>query len=168
MSGARATWRVMRRRSVRTAPYRALVRHPPTLFGRLAMERWMLLHRAVPFELVHVGVLRAASLVDCEWCVDIGIAIGRELGMERAKIEAVADWQGTALLTADERLVAEYADALSRTPVRVSDDLDRRVGQRFSPRQRVALTEAIAWEHTRARFNAGLRLRPEGYAEATA
>lgn len=168
MSELRAIWRVFRSRPLRSGPVRAASHHLPTLFGRLAMERWLLTSRALPSQLNHIAVLRAASIVDCAWCLDIGYAIGRQLGMSRDKIEAVADWPSSDLLSDDERLVAEYSDALSRTPIRLSDDLERRIDQRFSRRQRVALTNLISWEHARARFNAGLGLQPEGYAEVVA
>lgn len=68
-------------------------------------------------------------------------------------------------LSDDERLVIEYADVLSRTPVGVSDDLRARMNAEFSEKQIVELTNEIAWEHARARFNRGLGIESDGFDE---
>lgn len=47
----------------------------------------------------------------------------------------------------------ELADAITATPARVSDDLRRRLRQRFSTPELVELAAAIAWENYRARSN---------------
>ena len=68
-------------------------------------------------------------------------------------------------LTATERLVIEYADAVSRTPVDVSDELRERLRAEFTEKQIVELTNTIAWEHARARFNRGLGIESDGFSE---
>ena len=47
----------------------------------------------------------------------------------------------------------ELADAITATPARVSDELRRRLQQRFSTPELVELAAAIAWENYRARSN---------------
>lgn len=49
------------------APLRASWRHKPTFFGKLAMERWLLLGRSMPADLKTLASLRAASMVGCVW-----------------------------------------------------------------------------------------------------
>lgn len=68
-------------------------------------------------------------------------------------------------LTDRERLVVEFADGMSRTPVAVSDDLRRRLRLEFSEKQIVDLANTIAWEHARARFNRGLGVESDGFAD---
>ena len=60
--------------------------------------------------------------------------------------------------------MVEFADALSRTPVDLSDDLRRRLDERFSRRQLVELANAIAWEHARARFNRALDISSDEFS----
>lgn len=62
-----------------------------------------------------------------------------------------------------ERLVVEFADVLSRTPVEVSDDLHRRMAAEFTEKQVVELASTISWEHARARFNRGLGVESDGF-----
>ena len=46
-----------------------------------------------------------------------------------------------------------YAEAMTRTPVAVPDELFAALRARLEPRQMVELTSAIAWENYRARFD---------------
>lgn len=64
-----------------------------------------------------------------------------------------------------ERLVLEYADAMTRAPVEVSDALFARLRERFSEAQLVELTSAIAWENYRARFDHALGIEGENFTE---
>ena len=64
-----------------------------------------------------------------------------------------------------ERIVIEFADGLSRTPVVVSDDLRGRLRLEFTEKQIVELSNTIALEHARARFNRGLGIESDGFSE---
>jgi alkylhydroperoxidase family enzyme len=64
-----------------------------------------------------------------------------------------------------ERLVLEYADAMTRTPVEVSDALFTRLRERFTEAQLVELTSAIAWENYRARFDHAFGIEGENFTE---
>ena len=64
-----------------------------------------------------------------------------------------------------ERLVLEYADAMTRTPVDVPNALFARLRERFSDAQLVELTSAIAWENYRARFDHAFGIEGENFTE---
>ena len=89
------------------------------------------------------------------------------MGLSQHTIDAVADWKETPNLTDDQRLVVEFADVLSRTPVNMTDDLEQRLQDRFSEKQLVELANNIAWENCRARFNRAFGIEPDGYASAS-
>ncbi len=93
----------------------------------------------------------------------MGTALGRELGLDQDTIDGIADWRATDKLTTEEKLVVEYAEALSVTPPSVDDDLRSRIAAHFTPKQAVELTNLIAWENARARFNRGFDVQPDGY-----
>lgn len=57
-----------------------------------------------------------------------------------------------------ERLVLEYADAMTITGREVTDELFARVRQHFSDDAIVELTETIAWENASSKFNRALRI----------
>jgi 4-carboxymuconolactone decarboxylase len=63
-----------------------------------------------------------------------------------------------------EKLVLEYADAMTSTPVEVSDALFARLAERFSEPALVELTSAIAWENYRARFDHAFGIEAENFS----
>ncbi|MEM7092130.1 MAG: hypothetical protein AAF567_03945 [Actinomycetota bacterium] len=85
------------------------------------------------------------------------------MGLDQATIDAVADWRATTDLTEIEKLVVEFAETLTSNPVTVSDDLQARMQAAFSTKQIVELTNFIAWENARARFNRAFGIEAEGY-----
>ncbi len=67
-----------------------------------------------------------------------------------------------------ERLVLEYADAMTQTPVEVSDALFARLRQAFTDAQLVELTSGIAWENYRARYDHAFGIEGENFSEGAA
>ena len=59
----------------------------------------------------------------------------------------------------------EYADAMTRVPVEVSDALFARLRERFNEAQLVELTSAIAWENYRARYDHAFGIEGENFSE---
>ena len=66
-----------------------------------------------------------------------------------------------------ERLVLEYADRMTRTPVEVPDALFARLREKFSEAELVELTSGIAWENYRARFDHAFGIEAENFTEGT-
>jgi alkylhydroperoxidase family enzyme len=59
-----------------------------------------------------------------------------------------------------EKDVLTYVEEMTATPVRVSDELFRRLLEQLSPEQMVELTAAIALENFSARFNRAFGIEP--------
>jgi alkylhydroperoxidase family enzyme len=64
-----------------------------------------------------------------------------------------------------EKLVIEYAEAMTKAPVAVSDELFAGLKRHFSEAQLVELTTVIAWENFRARFNHALRIEAQDFSK---
>lgn len=94
--------------------------------------------------------------------MDLNAAVGSELGLSGAKIEAVLDWETSPLFDDDERLALEYADAITLSDRDVSDELFARVHGRWDDDTIVELTEIIAWENATSKFNRALRIPAQG------
>ena len=67
--------------------------------------------------------------------------------------------------SAKERLVLEYADAMTCTPVEVPVALFARLRERFTEPQLVELTSGIAWENYRARYDHAFGIEGENFTE---
>jgi alkylhydroperoxidase family enzyme len=84
--------------------------------------------------------------------VDINSAVGRKAGLSDEKLLAVRG-NDLSSFNETERLVIELADAMAETPSNVSDDLYKRLSDRFSEEQLLQLGGQIAFENYRARLN---------------
>ncbi len=85
--------------------------------------------------------------------------------MSEEKIRALPDYQGSSLFSETEKLVLQYTDGMTATPVEVPEDLFARLKEKFNEAQLVELTSTIAWENYRARFDHALEIESEGFSE---
>lgn len=69
------------------------------------------------------------------------------------------------LFSDTEKLVLEFADAMTQTPVEVSDALFAKLRQEFTEVQMVELTATLAWENYRARFDHAFGVEAEGFTK---
>jgi AhpD family alkylhydroperoxidase len=111
--------------------------------------------------------LKAASVVNCSFCLDIGSAAARKLGVRVDELHAIADPRDSELFSARERLALDYAAALSRSPVEIEDELVSALRDEFDERELLELNYMIAWENFRARSNKGLGIGPTGFTHAS-
>ncbi len=94
--------------------------------------------------------------------MDIGSAVGRKSHHVTAEeLQAVAFYRDSPLFNERERAALEYAEEMTKTPVRVSEELFERLRRHFSEEQIVELTASIAYENYRARFNHALDIKSD-------
>ena len=162
----RIAYRMTRKRLGRVPePVAVAARHMPIFAGMGAFETALERSKKVSHRHKALGELRAAMVVGCEFCVDIGSMVARESGLTDDELKDLIDWPASERLDETDKLVLEYADAISATPSQVPDDLFERMRAKFDDEQLVELTAAIAWENWRARFNWAFGLGNEGFSE---
>jgi AhpD family alkylhydroperoxidase len=113
-------------------------------------------------------VLRAATMVGCEFCIDIGSEFARRTGLTDEQLLALHDAHASGLFDEDQLLVIDLASAMTATPTPVDEQLIGRVQDRFGVKGTMELVQLIAWENTRARMNLALGLGAEGFSEGKA
>lgn len=91
--------------------------------------------------------------------------MSRAHGVSADQIAHLNDYRADFNFSELERLVLEYADAITETPVEVPDALFAHLHERFDEAQLVELTSAIAWEGYRARFSHALGIEAENFSE---
>jgi AhpD family alkylhydroperoxidase len=147
------------------APFEAYARAPRLLFGVGMLEdATARLHR-VPEHLKVLAELKAATLTQCEYCIDIGSKIAHSAGISEAQLLALPNYRDSDLFDEDEKLMLDYAVGMSSTPVSVSDELFDQLRARFDDAQLVELTNVIAVENMRGRFNLALGIGSAGFTE---
>ena len=97
--------------------------------------------------------------------MDIGSAVGREFGITEEQLRNLPAYKTSNLFRPLEKLVIEYAESMTRTPVAVSDDLFAALKKHLNEAQLVELTGVIAWENFRARFNHAMGIEAQGFSE---
>jgi 4-carboxymuconolactone decarboxylase len=122
----------------------------------------------VPKRLRELAVLKAATVVGCEFCIDIGSEYARRAGLSDAQLLALHDAEASSLFSADELLVINYARAMSVTPTEVTDEQVMALQSRYGDRGVLELTHLVAWENGRARTNAALGVGAGGFSEGRA
>jgi len=165
----RGTYAEAKRRYGKVPDPVAVTAHAPLLLAgysafELATER----SRRVDANLKGLAETKAAALVGCEWCLDFGAMIAAHSGVPAEKVRAINDHRESEHFTDLERLVLDYAEAMSRTPVEVSDELVGALREHLDEAQLVELTSVIALENYRARFNWALGIGAQGFAEGAA
>ena len=66
-----------------------------------------------------------------------------------------------------DKVVLEYADAMTQTPVEVPETLFTKLREKFAEAQLVELTAMLAWENYRARFDHAFGVEAEGFSEGS-
>jgi AhpD family alkylhydroperoxidase len=112
--------------------------------------------------------LKAATTVRCEYCIDLGSQIARQWGITDEELLALstskADYRNAACFSEVDKLILEYATAMSRTPVEVTDRLFDALRAHFDTPQLVGLTHVINLGNLRARFNLALGIGSSGFS----
>jgi 4-carboxymuconolactone decarboxylase len=147
---------------------RVFARHPRLMFSFMRANRAAERTPHVPKLLAELAVLRAATIVGCEFCIDIGSEFARRSGLTDEQLRNLHDAHASGLFDADQLLVIDLAGGISATPGKVDDELMERVQDRFAAKGAMELVQLIAWENARARMNIALGLGAEGFSEGKA
>jgi AhpD family alkylhydroperoxidase len=128
----------------------------------LAAERFS---HTVDRRLKDLAMIRASQLMGCEWCLDFGSWLAQNAGAPEEDLRELSRWRESERFDSLDRLVLEYTEAMTRTPVEVPDELFARLRERFDERQLVELTTAIALENQYSRFNWALGIEGQGFSD---
>jgi alkylhydroperoxidase family enzyme len=147
-------------------PFAVQAHSPGLMKGYGAFEWTFMRSKRAPEKLKSLAELKAAALCGCEWCMDFGSWISRnQAGVTERQLRELPNFRESDAFDEDEKLVLEYAEGISRTPVEVPDELFERLRVRFDEAQLIELTYAAAIENLRARFNWALGIDSQGYSE---
>lgn len=119
--------------------------------------------RTLPASLRDLVVYRVATVLGCSWCVDFGTMKMRLSGLDTERLGELDDYQGSDRFSELERLALAYADAMTASPIEVTDDQVAELERRLGPAGLVELTYSIALENMRARTNAALGIVDQGF-----
>src|SRR2546423_11569921 len=144
-------------------PLKVTAHHPGIMQGYGALEWTFSRAKRVDERLKDLAAVKAAALVGCEFCLDIGSALARKSGVTVEELSDLPGYRESERFSELDKLVLDYAVGMTRTPVEVSDELFDALRKHFDDAQLVELTTAIALENYRARFNWAFGIGAQGY-----
>jgi AhpD family alkylhydroperoxidase len=139
--------------------------HPLLMSGYGGLEFAFERSKKAPRKLKNLAEMKAAAVAGCEWCLDFGSWLSRQSGVTEEQLRDLPRFRESDAFSDDEKLVLEYAEGISKTPIDVPDELFDRLRARFDEGQIVELTYAAAIENLRARVNWALGIESQGYSE---
>jgi alkylhydroperoxidase family enzyme len=86
-----------------------------------------------------------------------------QAGADEDKIRQVPTWRESSLFSDVERAALEYAERMTITGEKVTEELWTRLRSHFSESQMVELTAAVALENFRSKFNVPLGVEAQGF-----
>lgn len=137
----------------------------PRLFLGVAILYGMIDRRSspVPPALRSLVTVRVSQINDCPFCVDLNSATLMKRGISPEKVEALADWRASNLFDAREQAALAYAEAMTFTDQRVSDELFARLKTFFDDDGIVELTGLVAFQNLSSKFNSALGVPAQGF-----
>lgn len=109
--------------------------------------------------------LSTATVVQCEYCIDLGSRVAHTWGLTEAELLALPSYRTSDLFDDRDKLVLDYAVGMTRTPADVPEHLFTSLRNHFNDRQLVELTHVIALENHRSRFNHAFGVGAAGFSD---
>lgn len=107
--------------------------------------------------------VRVSQINACAFCVDVNSATALKRGLSEAKLAAVASFESSDAFDDRERAVLRYAEAVTLTDVQPDDDMFAALRKYFDDDAIVELTALVAFQNLSSKFNAALRVPPQGF-----
>jgi AhpD family alkylhydroperoxidase len=161
-------YRIARRRfGSMPEPFAVALHHTGVFWTSMIAELgWERAATRLPASVRELAVYRTATVVGCSWCVDFGTMLQRLDGLDVDRLAHIDEYATSPLYSDDERRAIAYAEAMTATPMTVTDaqvaDLERAFGKDGV----VELTTMIAVENQRARANHALGITDQGFDAA--
>lgn len=142
--------------------------HRPVMRSIMLLESRVTRWHALDPTLQSYAQLASAAVIGCSWCLDFGYFQAHHQQLDLAKIREVPRWRESDVFSALEREVLSYAEAMSLTPPTVTDEQVANLIDALGAPAVVELTQLIALENMRSRFNSAAGLQTQGYSEVCA
>jgi AhpD family alkylhydroperoxidase len=148
----------------------AISAHHPGLLRAATVHELMVekAAKALPAGVRQLAVYRTATQLGCSWCVDFGTMLQRLDGLDIERLKHIDDYATSSAFTAQERLAIAYADAMTATPVVVTDEQTAELEREFGRKGLLELTYVVALENMRGRTNSALDITDQGFTSGDA
>lgn len=105
---------------------------------------------------------RVSQINWCRFCIDINASLFAERAGSQEKLEALEGWRESELFSKREKVVLEYAEAITHPDGQVSDELITRLREFFDEDGIVELAGLVAFQNFSSKFNNALDIPSQG------
>ena len=134
-----------------------------TVLGR-KVQKWDRLDANLR-SFAHMAV---AAQIGCSFCLDFGYFQAHNDGLDEAKASEVPRWRESSAFTSLEREVMDYAEAMTDTPPRVTDDMSARLLDQLGAPAMVELAAVVGFANLTARSNTAMGITSQGFSKVCA
>jgi AhpD family alkylhydroperoxidase len=145
-------------------PIEIWAHQPKMMMGMGRFNQAVRKGKSVDERLKNLVELKGAQMIGCEFCVDLGSQICRNSGLSDEELLALPRYRQSDLFTDREKLALDYAVAVMRTPVEVTDELFAQLKEHFSNKQLVEITAHLTLVNL-DRFNAAFAIGSAGFSQ---
>lgn len=137
----------------------------PGVFAALALLYGALDRRSSPIDpaIRTLVTVRVSQINHCAFCVDINSATALNRGLSEEKLAEVDRFDDSALFDDRERAALAYAEAMTFTGGQPDDGQFAALRRHYDDDGIVELTALIAFQNLSSKFNAALRVEPQGF-----
>lgn len=120
--------------------------------------------KTVSHRIQNLVELKAAAMIGCEYCVDLGSQICRNSGFSDAELLALPNYRSSNLFTDEEKAALDFTVGFMRTPVDVSDEVFANAQKHFSNQQLVEIAGLLTVVNL-DRVNAAFGIGSAGFSD---
>jgi AhpD family alkylhydroperoxidase len=146
-------------------PLAAMGHNPRVLMTDARFETSVARWKRLDPTLKSLAEMAASATIGCSWCMDFGYWMAHGRGVDPVKLREVPRWRESDVYTDLERDVLAYAEAMSTTPLTVTDEMVAGLRRQMDDAALVELTMMVAVENERSRFNSALGLTSQGFKD---
>ncbi len=142
----------------------------PRLFMAVAALYGVLDRRASPIDPVlrSLVTVRVSQMNWCRFCVDINSATLARRAGAMTKVDELESWRDSTAFVPRERAALAYAEAMTDSSRRVTEDVVAGLREFFDDDAIVELTGLIAFQNLSSKFNSALDVPAQGFCRVPA
>lgn len=137
----------------------------PKLFIAVSSLYGVLIRKNSPLSPVLRSLItvRISQINWCRFCVNINSATLIQQTGSEAKVDALAEWQESAIFSEQEKAALDYAEKITYSDQQVDEACFNELKQYFDEKAIVELTALIAFQNLSSKFNSALDIEPQGF-----
>ena len=107
--------------------------------------------------------VRVSQINGCDFCVDLNSFLGLGRGVAEDRLRALPQFEDSPLFSQRDKAALAYAEAATRSDLRVDPALVARLRRHFDDQAIVELAALIAYQNMSSKFNAALGVPAQGF-----